>query len=234
MAAPKILSIPVKLDAFIFNAAVCGGTSTEPNEDENKDKAKVAPFSQPNYTFLRFDRSMVQNDILTPTDLHKTGPAIFNSRYADLGTQQPWLKRQGIYLHWIVPKPYRTGSAISQRPDEENQDRLRKGFAPKHPRGDGAPSVLDDPGDQGEINAPDFLPAPPRWLIIRKVNNSMPENVLPEVDAWVVESDRRHELADIPDDADIRNDYSPFVLGIDNPELLDDAQINQQVGISKS
>jgi hypothetical protein len=69
-------------------------------------------------------------------------------------------------------------------------------------------------------------------LVIRKVESSVPTNVLPEVDAWVVESDRRQNLDDIPTTAgvDLQVDYSPFILG-GNADNLDDAAINQQAEV---
>lgn len=232
MATPEILAIPCKLDAFVFNATVCGGTSTHPNDDNNKNLAKIAPLSQPNYTFLRFERTMVQNDILNFTDLHKTGPAPFNPRFTDLGTGLPHTQRQGVYLHWIVPRPYRTGSTISQDQKVESTAREQAGFKPKTraPKGD----VGDDDGPPipADTTAPDFNPAPPRWLVIRKVEKSDPPNVLPEVDAWVVESDRRHNLDDIPTkpDIDLQVDFSPYIRG-GTAENLDGTAIDQQAEV---
>ncbi|KAF5671396.1 hypothetical protein FDENT_10935 [Fusarium denticulatum] len=50
--------------------------------------AKFAPFSQPNYNFLRLDRDYVQPDILNPLELRNIWPAGFNSRFTDLGDDE--------------------------------------------------------------------------------------------------------------------------------------------------
>lgn len=221
MSEPQTLAIPVKLDAFVFNAAVCGGS--DPNVDQNRTKAKIAPITQPNYTFLRFERTMVQNDILNFTDLHKTGPAAFNPRFTDLGTGTPRANRQGVYIHWIVPRPYRSGSTISQNPQVAERSREVKGMKPR--------AVQDAPPvSEGDTAAPDFNPAPPRWLVIRKVEKSEPANVLPEVDAWVVESDRRQVLDDIPttSDVDLQVDFSPYIHGAAD---LDQTALEQQAEV---
>ncbi|KAF8457872.1 hypothetical protein BDZ91DRAFT_701295 [Kalaharituber pfeilii] len=196
MSTPHVLAIPVKLDAFVLNAAVCGGKDR--HVDNNKDKAKIAPLSQPNYTFLRFERTMVQNDVLNFTDLHKTSPAPYNPRFTDLGTGETRTNRQGVYIHWIVPRPYRTGtstsSAIEEIPEEDPQ----------------GPDI-----SVGDASAPDFNPAPPRWLVIRKVEKCEPEGSLPEVDAWIVESDRRQVLDDIAPTTDLQLEISPYISGVD-------------------
>ncbi|KAJ4410669.1 hypothetical protein N0V85_003926 [Neurospora sp. IMI 360204] len=248
MATPKVLTIPIKLDAFIFNAAVCGGDSTDPNDDSNKNLAKIAPLTQPNYSFLRFDKTLVQNDILDFADLHKTGPAPFNPRFTDLGTGQPLTNRQGVYLHWIVPRPYRLGSTISQDPQAQAKARAQRGFSTNsvdtqaEPRAEPASRsarVQDDddeeafddgPVNQGDTVAPDFHPAPPRWLVIRKCEECDPPGALPEVDAWVVESDRRQDLDAIPTDSptvDLQTDFAPYIVGAD-ASSFDDNWMNRQ------
>ncbi|KAF8469771.1 hypothetical protein BDZ91DRAFT_808971 [Kalaharituber pfeilii] len=221
METPKILAIPVKLDVFVFNAAVCGGAGT--TVDGNKDKAKICPITQPNYTFLRFERSMVQNDILNFTDLHKTSPAPYNSRFTDIGSQKPHYNRRGVYLHWIVPKPYRSGTTISKE-SQQGVKREQAGGDPQSAPEDELPSVADD------SSAPDFNPAPPRWLVIRKVEKSDPPHVLPKVDAWVIESDRRQSLDEIPTSVDLQVEVSPFIHGSD-AEGLDNAKLEQQAEV---
>jgi len=222
MSTPQILAIPLKLDAFVLNAAVCGGT--DPKIDGNKDKAKIAPLTQPNYTFLRFERTFVQNDVLDFADLHKTGPASYNPRFTDLGTGEPRRNRQGVYVHWIVPRPYRTGSTISQDSKVEADSRSALGLNPKSktspqevPVEEGDLQLDDPPLDvaDGDTSAPGFNSAPPRWLVIRKVEECDPVGALPEVDAWVVESDRRQVRDDISPTADLQVDISPYVYGTD-------------------
>lgn len=228
---PTILTVPIKLDAFILNAEVCGGTGAD---DGNKDFAKIAPFRQPNYTFLRFDAGVVQNDTLDFTDLHKTGPSRYNSRFTNLGKKEPYQKRQGVYLHWIVPRVYRTGSTVSQDQNGQQQARAREGLNPKTSR---EPRDAPNNINPGDINAPTFHQAPARWLVIRKVENwtsSMPQS-LPEVKSWVIESNSKTKLDDIPEDPniDLQVDYAPFVGSTKstNPGLLDDDEINAQAEV---
>ena len=243
---PQILAVPIKLDAFVLNAAVCGGSSKQPQDDENADKAKIAPFKQPNYTFLRFERTKVQNDTLEFTDLHRTGPAAFNSRFTDLRTGEPHTNRQGVYVHWIMPRAYRTGSAMSQDPVVEQKSRAHQGFSPRTPK-NRVPSA--DPGrstktntgdplpptevDQGDVAAPDFRPAPSRWMVIRKVETCDPPNALPDLDAWVVESNRCTLIDDIKTtpDVDIQVDYAPFVAASQGAQDLNDAAIKTQAEV---
>ncbi|KPM41414.1 hypothetical protein AK830_g5113 [Neonectria ditissima] len=227
---PQAVAIPMKLDAFILNKAVCGGSSESPKDDQNKKHAKIAPISQPNYTFLRFERSMVQNDILNFTDLHKTGPARFNRRFTDLGTGETFPGRQGVYIHWIVPKPYRSGSTLSQDSKMRNQCAKRQGF-----RATTAPD--DDPvptPDLDNSHAPSFNPAPTRWLVIRKVEECSPPTALPKVDGWVVESDRRRQLDDIPTEGvDLQADFAPFLFLDESKDTkdLDDQDLRQQAEV---
>lgn len=53
------LSVPMKLDAFVFNEQVCSG-----GENGDDMRAKVAPITQPNYTFLRLHDSLIQVNTL--------------------------------------------------------------------------------------------------------------------------------------------------------------------------
>ncbi|KAF5644977.1 uncharacterized protein FTJAE_2601 [Fusarium tjaetaba] len=234
---PRVLAVPVKLDAFIFNADVCGGSGTLPDEDENKDSAKIAPFKQPNYTFLRFERSKVQNDTLEFTDLHKTGPAAFNTRFTDLGTKKPYPDRQGVYLHWIVPRGYRIGSTVANDFTAQQHARAREGFVsvtpdPEKPaKTQGKGSAEDDSVDQGDTKASDFRPAPSRWMIIRKVESCDPPNALPDMDAWVVESNRCTTLDEIPTDKDIQVEYAPYVSAGKAAADMDMDAINMQAEV---
>lgn len=237
---PQVLAVPVKLDAFIFNVDVCGGSGTLPDKDENKDCAKIAPFKQPNYTFLRFERSKVQNDTLEFTDLHKTGPAAFNTRFTDLGTKKPYPDRQGVYLHWIVPRGYRIGSTVAQDFTTQQHSRAREGFVsvPSDPakasKGQGKRAGTNDHPDhvdQGDTKAPDFRPAPSRWMIIRKVETCDPLNALPDLDAWVVESNRYTTLDNIGTDKDIQVEYAPYILAGKTAADMDKDAIKTQAEV---
>ena len=225
---PAILAVPMKLDVFILNADVCGGDSTDPDNDGNADCAKIAPLSQPNYTLLRFEASRIQNDTLAFTDLHRTGPAPFNRRFTDLGTHKDYSKRQGVYIHWIVPRAYRIGSTMSGAPSSST--------AQNSPPSDGNDDNDDDPSpqvDQGDTAAPDFRPAPTRCMVIRKTEACDPPNALPEIDAWVVESNRQTCLDSIPltDDVDIQVDYAPYVAGTSDPQQLSEDEIAAQAEV---
>ena len=60
--------IPVKLDAFVFNTAVCDGgvgangddDPEDPEEPEKPVRSKIAPITQLNYSFLCLDASYLQ------------------------------------------------------------------------------------------------------------------------------------------------------------------------------
>jgi hypothetical protein len=100
--------LPMKLDAFIFNKATCSGAA---------DEAKIAPITQPNYTFLRLDSDLIENDVLDHVYLGHSSPAADNSRYTNLATGKPWPRRQGVYLHWMLPRAYRSGKQSVDSPD---------------------------------------------------------------------------------------------------------------------
>ncbi|GKZ23915.1 hypothetical protein AbraIFM66951_009149 [Aspergillus brasiliensis] len=176
------LAIPVKLDAFVFNEDTCNGTSQK--------QAKVAPLQQPNYSFMRMKDSMARSDVMSPVDLHAAAPAKTNSRITNLATSQVRKSRLGVYLHWMIPRPYRSGKAATK--DDE-----------KAPKG-------------ADPQMPVFPECPNRWLVIRKVvGETQPPNVLPAVQAWVVYSDwmRTIDKLDDTDDRplDLQVDVSPYL-----------------------
>lgn len=185
------LSIPLKLDAFVLNPPVCSG---------GENDAKIAPITQPNYTFLRLTNFIVQNDILDHVDLHHTTPAELNSRLTDLGTEQRRKHRQGVYLHWMLPRVYRAGTANTEGAPN---NRGRDGLAP--------PEVPDNE----DTSAPQFRLVPSRWLVIRRLHpgTAVPDDSrIPELQAWIVESDRRHDIKTLPQEVDLQTDVSPFVF----------------------
>ncbi len=110
--------LPINLDAFVLNEAVC-----------DKGLTRIAPITQPNYVSLRLDNSQIQHDILPRIDLHDSQPAIVNGRisttysgdFRDLDARNPSpdpatlsginRSRLGIYLHWTIPRAYRSGSS---------------------------------------------------------------------------------------------------------------------------
>ena len=106
MANPSVqanLAIPMKLDAFVFNPNTCNGGPKD---------AKIAPITQPNYTFLRINEFELRNDLPDHADLHNATPRSRNLRLYDLGIGKVRDNRLGVYLHWMIPRPYRSGVAI--------------------------------------------------------------------------------------------------------------------------
>ncbi|KAK5988130.1 hypothetical protein PT974_12270 [Cladobotryum mycophilum] len=206
--------IPLKLDAFIFNKPVFDAedpSDPTPPQDDVTHKiplAKIAPINQPNYTFLRLDTNYIQSDVLNPIDLHNSWPSEFNSRFTDLGSDdyKAHKHRQGVYLHWTIPRLYRSGIAAAKKDESSaTEGRLARGLR------------VDDENKDGEKfdpTVPAFPNVPTRWLVIRHIENPgavLPAVPIPEYAAWVVESDRRWELEKIKPDVDLQVDVSPFI-----------------------
>lgn len=198
------LSLPLKLDAFVLNPPVCDGGDID---------AKIAPITQPNYTFLRLTNFIVQNDILDHVDLHHTTPPELNSRLTDLGTKQRRTHRQGVYLHWMLPRVYRSGiAATDSAPDHRERDGIAQ------------PEV---PGNK-DTTAPQFRLVPTRWLVIRRLHpgTAVPDDSgIPELQAWVVESDRRRDIKTLPLEVDLQTDVSPFVFPTRQVNIEQQAEI---------
>lgn len=198
------LSIPLKLDAFILNPEVCNGGEID---------SKIAPITQPNYTFLRLTNFIVQNEILNHVDLHHTTPPDWNSRLTDLGTGERRAHRQGAYVHWMVPRLYRTGIASTDSGSDKRQQ-------------DGLPKP-EDPTNSDK-NAPQYRVVPNRWLVIRRLHDgtAFPENSgIPELQAWVVESDRRHDIKTLGEEVDLQTDVSPFVYPTRQAQIEQQAEV---------
>ena len=190
--AQSNVSIPMKLDAFVFNQDVCNGKETE---------AKIAPIAQPNYTFLRIDDYLLQNDLLDSVNLSHASPETTNARLRDLGNsgtgenidQNIYKNRLGVYLHWIIPRPYRMGAAAT---------------------GDSSASKQARDSDDVDPSAPNFRNPPTRWLVIRKLHMNLirPSNApIREVQGWVVESDRVREIDELDEKVDLQVDVSPYI-----------------------
>ena len=207
MADSKVLLVPVQLQAFPLNPEVCGT-----GEDDDKG-ARIIPITQPNYTFLRLDNFIVQSDVLNHADLHNAAPAVKNSRMTDLGSRTNAYRRNrhGIYVHWILPQLYRSGVAAtnSVSKDRLNDERLKRGLPSR--------DVKMDP-EAGQTSTPEFLAPPTRWIVVRKLDlDSIDPTVrskCKEYQAWVIESNYRWALDDIPLDYDLEVDVSPFVVGV--------------------
>ncbi|KAF3906785.1 hypothetical protein AA313_de0207401 [Arthrobotrys entomopaga] len=183
------LSVPMKLDAFVLNPDVC---------DQD---ARIAPITQPNYTFLRIENFVLQNDTLDHVDVHNAKPASHNQRVTSvLGSDDPEdlrTNRLGVYLHWILPRMYRIGASAT--PDTSSNQTN---------------------SDDSQAPAPTYPNTPNRWLVIRKLDptaattlpNPLPPGLtVPAVDAWILESDTLQLIDDLDDDVDLQVDVSPFI-----------------------
>ncbi|KAE8366561.1 hypothetical protein BDV27DRAFT_155836 [Aspergillus caelatus] len=219
------LLLPVKLDAFVLNPAVCDGVEA--------DQAKIAPITQPNYSYLRLQPNMLQNDVIRPIELHAAAPHDKNTRIAHLGlvngdvpdTPQLRKERLGVYLHWMIPRLYRTGAAATG--PEADRSRRRRGLTPHL-------GLHDEPA----LQMPLFPDTPNRWLVVRRVRQDEPvvptnANYKP-VTAWMVESDWMRtidEFNDTNDDLwDIEASVSPYLKtgGLDPNE---GSTLNQQAEV---
>lgn len=184
------IAIPIDLTAFALSPSCCDGQS------------KIAPITQPDYIGLRLDESLIQHDVLDHVDFHLTSPAKFNSRLTDLGSEKADLRknRLGIYLHWSLPRLYRSATQFS---DSTQPDPKKK---------------ADDTKDRSQ---PVFPKVPNRYLIVRRLAAQIPAGKLPEYQTWVVESDRKRRIDDIPDGVDLETDVTPFVAYEGNPDAPD-------------
>ncbi|PTB64500.1 hypothetical protein BBK36DRAFT_1179717 [Trichoderma citrinoviride] len=212
--ASSPLAIPVKLDAFIFNPDTCNGTEI--------NQAKISPLTQPNYSYLQIKNFMLQNDVLRPIELHAAAPADRNSRITDLATGKTRQERLGVYLHWMIPRPYRTGAAATGQ--ESNQSRAQRGLF-----------TSNVASDKEDLATPLFPETPNRWLVIRKIiGNVEPaeaEASLDPVTAWVIESDWMRSIDEMDDTDgtkyDLQVDVSPYLQtgSTDEPTINEQAEV---------
>jgi hypothetical protein len=162
MAEAGNATIAIQVDAFIFNEAVCSGPTY-----------RIAPLTQPNYSFLSLDEGKTQSDVLQPVDLQYALPSKTNSRLTDLGTGKTQEHRLGVYVHWVLPTVYRTGET-----SDAASKRRRAGGTMKDP---------------DEVTAPEYKPVPNRWLVVRRIKKGTMQPAdadVPEIEGWIVESDR--------------------------------------------
>ncbi|KAK4167523.1 hypothetical protein QBC43DRAFT_367572 [Cladorrhinum sp. PSN259] len=221
--ADKAVLVPVQLQAFVLNPAVC---NTGKDDDNG---ARIIPITQPNYTFLRLDNFVLQSDVMNHVDLHNSAPADNNTRMTDLGARpkpMPRRNRHGVYVHWILPQVYRTGvtSDDSVPDDRREEERLRRGLPARDPN-------LKAPADPS--STPEFLQPPTRYIVVRKldldsVSPAEAKSSFKEYQAWVVESDYLWKLDNIPIDYDLEVDVSPFVVGVADGQ---DANLVQQAEV---
>jgi hypothetical protein len=144
----------------------------------------------------------VKHDVLPPVDLHACRPAFLNPRISKaysaqlqtvkLTDPEPDFStipdgaineaRLGVYLHWSLPRGYRSGvsSAAGAERNDPDDPALKTGADPKL-----VPKNIAPPAN------PKFRLVPNRWLVVRKLKEQRPpEANLPILDAWVIESDR--------------------------------------------
>ncbi|MCJ1399330.1 hypothetical protein MMC11_002532 [Xylographa trunciseda] len=188
---PGNLAIPMKLDAFVLNYSVC--------DAENKE-ARIAPITQHNYTFLRMDEHMAQSDLLPHVDLHYSTPPETNPRFTNLGTREPRVNRLGVYLHWVLPRVFRSGTAGTPTDDKRQPEAAAKGIQTK----------VEDP------RAPVFPETPNRWLVVRRLDPNAPTTKpqgapIAPVQAWIVESNRMFTIDQLETDVDLQVDVAPFI-----------------------
>jgi hypothetical protein len=217
--------LPVQLEAFILNGPVVDNGPT-----------LIAPITQPNYVSLRLQNSVIQHDLLPNIDLSNAKPAIGNPRvsriystpFTFLDTDDPApgptsislnKARFGVYLHWSIPRGYRTGTAASQTPAD-----------PRNPQ--------DQQATQ-KAAQPTFRQVPDRWIVVRILRDYTPKTAnVDTVTAWVVESNRLRNLSELDPNTDLQTEVSPFVAyqnqdATTNTALLDN-QAEKYIGYRTS
>ncbi|KAF2465822.1 uncharacterized protein BDR25DRAFT_154377, partial [Lindgomyces ingoldianus] len=221
--------IPCALDAFVLTEHCC-------DADNNY---KIAPITQPNYTFLRLHDKLLENDVLDHIDLHSVTPADLNSRITNLGNGERKESRLGVYLHWTIPQFYRMGSSGAGGATDHKQN--TPAAQAERKRQQGFPSRSGDKPSSGaspDTTAPDFRPLPNRWLVTRRIDKGSlgkegvdyPNGLdIKDFESWVVESDALSNIDEIGEqyglDFDIEAQRSPFLSAIsmtpDNTAIID-------------
>ncbi|KAK6860468.1 hypothetical protein PG995_004104 [Apiospora arundinis] len=192
--------VPMQLDAFRLNPAVCG------TGKDGDTTARISPITQPNYTFLRLENFLLQSDVQNHADLHNTAPASVNPRMSDIGARpnpQPLRHRHGIYIHWTLPRFYRSGS----HGDDGSPD---------------TPALVQPPTRWIVVRQLDLDSVKPA--------EAKPAFLNREYEAWVVESDHLWSLDQIPTSADLQTDLAPFVVGHAGPDVNIDNQAEVFIG----
>lgn len=111
--------VPMKIDAFVLNEAVCKGQS------------RIAPITQPDFSHLDPEDAQPKDNILPYHDLTYSAPPSINSRLTDLTTGESRKDRFGIYLSWCLPRPFRSGFAATESAKARvSEERAAKGLRP--------------------------------------------------------------------------------------------------------
>ncbi|KAL8901692.1 MAG: hypothetical protein Q9207_005078 [Kuettlingeria erythrocarpa] len=210
---PGAICVPMNVDAFVLNKAVCESGLT-----------RIAPITQPDYAGLRPDKSYIRPDILPHVDVVHSQPASTNSRISAIETASEVLpnpsqpqsdakvdpplreNRIGVYLHWSLPRMYRAGVM-------------------------GAEGTSHDENNANKTSSPRFWQVPTRWLVVRRITSSEPELPPGQLeDGWIIESDRLWNIDELGPDVDLETDVSPFVSYTDGDENSPEA-LNKQASV---
>ncbi|KAF5539409.1 hypothetical protein FMEXI_8898 [Fusarium mexicanum] len=175
--------VGMKLDAYILNTSVVADTYF------------LAPTNKPVYEGLLPGRFNLRHDVIPAVDLNTAYPSSQNSRISDLQSGEVIESRLGVYLHWCVPKPFRSGRAHaggSQKPATSKED-----------------SNSQYP-NSGEV---EYESVPDQWLVFRYVAASEPTTVAPPaLEIFFVESSTVRKLKDVlATGEDIEMGTSPFL-----------------------
>ncbi|GAO51691.1 hypothetical protein SAICODRAFT_8951 [Saitoella complicata NRRL Y-17804] len=198
----QTVAVPIALSCFCLTENSC----------DLANGYRIAPITQPGYTFLRLSDGLIEPDIQDPVDLHSTQPWNMNSRIADLGSGALLEDRLGVYVHWTLPQFYRTGysaagDAASDLAQQAERQR-RAGFPPR------ASHAAPGATPAGITGAPQFRPVPNVWIVVRRldITSVIPSGApIEPLKAWVVLSDALRNINDLPDDVDLQVDVSPFI-----------------------
>ncbi|KAL1878934.1 hypothetical protein Plec18167_004229 [Paecilomyces lecythidis] len=218
----KFVLVPVQVDAFCFTDATYLKLFNILHPPDPNDQAQLtipAPITPPNYRGLRLDSGLIKHDIfeeINPrvVDLNWLyGAPRYTSCYS-LANDLFKSDREGIYLHWSLPKVYRAGiAATSSAQDDHQNQKLRQGF----------------PGQSESSEIATFRPVPDRWIVVRHTfadggryrrsrpgpygNRDYEDNVpgSERVKVFVVESNLVRSIDQIPPTDDLLATTSPYV-----------------------
>lgn len=189
------INIPIDLSAYVLNE-----NCARKNKDGEPPISKVAPITQPNYVGMRLDEALMRHDLVDHIDFHLTQPASANSRLTNFDSPpETRQNRVGVYLHWTLPRCYRSGKTTATKNRTSRADKQ------------------EDDGTN-----PTFPVVPSRWLIVRRLTRQVSPDghKIPDFQTWLVESNRIRYIQDVdkdgkpvvPDTVDIEVDVSPFVV----------------------
>ncbi|MCJ1395663.1 hypothetical protein MMC18_008549 [Xylographa bjoerkii] len=188
--------VPLVLDAFILNEKLCGLNRS----------TKVPPLNRPDYSGLGHG-SFLRPDILPAVDLHTASPASINSRISNISTGKVRQDRLGVYIHWILPKAFRSGIAATESAKAEHDKRR---FEHGYPAAENRETQPTD--------TPDFRPVPDRWLVFRFIAKAVKpdgkeadEQEVPPISAFAIESNRIRQLNELPLDRDVETEAAAFL-----------------------